>query len=292
MPPHDRLHVYLRGEFLPLEKAFVHVTDLSVQRGYGVFDFFKVKEGHALFLQDYLDRFYRSAETMRLLPPHSKKELTAIVYKLIEKNNLPESGVKMILTGGYSADGYQPASPNLIIMQHNLSLPGQEQIDRGIKIITHPYVRELPEAKTINYSMGIWLIDKINQSQAADVLYYDHGIVSEFPRCNFFIVKQDNTVVTAAKKVLHGVTRKNVLMLASKKYKAEEGIITLDDILRCKEAFLTSTVKRIVPIVQVDDKVIGNGKPGDVSLSLLADLMTLENEDRKINAYPRKFYQF
>ncbi|MBA4055981.1 MAG: amino acid aminotransferase, partial [Marivirga sp.] len=202
---------------------------------------------------------------------------------------MPESGIKMILTGGYSADGYQPATPNLIMTQHKLSLPGQEQIGKGLKIITHEYGRELSEAKTINYTMGIWLIDKIKQSQASDVLYHQNGIVSEFPRCNFFIVKQDNTVVTASKNVLHGITRKNILSLAGKRYKAEEGMITLDDVYQAKETFLTSTTKRIVPIVQVDDKTIGNGKPGDVSLSLLEDLVNLENEDSKLSS---EFYQF
>lgn len=292
MSARNTLYVYLNREILPLEKAFLHVTDLSIHRGYGVFDFFKIKDGHAFFLDDYLDRFYHSAGIMHLTPPHNKMELKSIVYKLIEKNGMPDSGIKMILTGGYSSDGYQPAAPNLIMTQHNLSLPGQEQIEKGVKIITHEYVRELSEAKTINYTMGIWLIDKIKQSLANDVLYHQRGIVSEFPRCNFFIVKQDNTVVTASANVLRGVTRKNILSLASKRYKAEEAIITLDDVYRAKEAFLTSTTKRIVPIIQVDDKMIGNGKPGNVSLALLEDLIALENEDSKLHARPRKFYQF
>lgn len=292
MSARNTMYVYLNREILALEKAFLHITDLSIHRGYGVFDFFKIKDGHAFFLEDYLDRFYHSAEIMHLAPPHTKKELKSIVYKLIEKNNLTESGIKMILTGGYSADGYQPATPNLIITQHNLSLPDQEQIEKGVKVITHEYVRELSEAKTINYSMGIWLIDKIRQSQASDVLYHQNGVVSEFPRCNFFIVKQDDTVVTPSRNVLHGITRKNILNLARRRYKAEEAVVTLDDVFRAKEAFLTSTTKRIVPIVQVDDKIIGNGKPGTVSLALLDDLVALENEDGKINAYPRKFYQF
>lgn len=282
----NTVYVYLNREILPLEKAFLHITDLSIHRGYGVFDFFKIKDGHAFFLEDYLDRFYRSAGIMHLVPPHSRPELKSILYELIEKNGLPDSGIKMILTGGYSSDGYQPATPNLIMTQSNLSLPGQDQIEKGVKIITHEYVRELSEAKTINYTTGIWLIDKIKQSQASDVLYHQRGNVSEFPRCNFFIVKQDDTVVTPSTNVLRGITRKNILRLAGKRYQAEEAVITLDDVYRAKEAFLTSTTKRIVPIIQVDDKMIGNGKPGNVSLSLLQDLITLENEDSKLNRQP------
>lgn len=287
-----KMHVYLNREIIPLEKAFLHVSDLSIHRGYGVFDFFKIKDGHPFFLPDYLDRFFHSAQLMRLAPLRTKDELKSVIYKLIEKNNIPESGIKLILTGGYSEDGYQPGTPNLIITQHPLSLPGRDQVEKGIKVITWDYVRELPEAKTINYTMGIWLTDKIRQHQAADVLYHRNGIVSEFPRCNFFIVKHDNTVVTAAGNVLPGVTRKNILRLAGKRYQARESVVTLDEVFSAKEAFLTSTTKRIVPIVQIDDKVIGNGRPGDVSLSLLDDLVALELEDSKLNARPQKFYQF
>lgn len=282
----DLSYAFVNDEMVPMEKASLHVSDLSIQRGYGVFDFFKIRERHAFFLDDYLDRFYRSAEMMHLKVPFSPAKLKAIVYRLIKKNNLQESGIKMILTGGYSADGYLPASPNLILTQHNLSLPGREQLEHGIKIITHAYARDFPLAKTINYAMGIWLSNKIKDSQAADVLYQQQGIVSEFPRCNLFIVTDDNKVVTPADNVLHGVTRKNILKLAGKKYPTEEGTVTIDQLLRAREVFLTSTTKRIVPIVQVDGALIGTGKPGPVSLSLLDDLVSLEAEDSRINAFP------
>jgi D-alanine transaminase/branched-chain amino acid aminotransferase len=282
----DRLFVYLNDEFVAMEKASIHVSDLSIQRGYGVFDFFKIKEGHAFFLDDYLDRFYQSAATMHLTVPHEPAKLKSIIDRLIEKNNLPDSGIKMILTGGYSADGYHPTRPNLILTQQNLSLPGREMLDNGIKVITHEYVRELPLAKTINYTMGIWLIDKIRDSKAADVLYHRKGVVSEFPRCNFFMVTDDKKVITPSAQVLKGVTRKNILKLAGKKYEIEEGIITLEQVRNAREAFLTSTTKRIVPIVQIDNTTIGNGRPGPVSMWLLDELVSLEIEDKRMNAFP------
>jgi len=276
------MYTYLHNEIIPAEKAFIHVRDLSIQRGYGIFDFFKIEDGHPFFLTDYLARFYNSADVMRLPVPHTPDELKSIISQLIEKNNIASSGIKMILTGGYSEDGYQPATPNLIITQQPLTLPGKEQIEKGVKIITHDYVRDLPSAKTINYSMGIWLINKIKEQEAYDVLYHQNNKVSEFPRCNFFIVRKDNTVVTAKDRVLHGVTRKNILKLASKRYKTEEGTITLDDIYQAKEAFLSSTTKRIVPIVQINNTIISDGKPGAISLSLLNDLISLEQADPRL----------
>jgi branched-subunit amino acid aminotransferase/4-amino-4-deoxychorismate lyase len=89
-------------------------------------------------------------------------------------------------------------------------------------------------------------------------------------------------VVTAKDRVLQGITRKNILKLASTRYKTEEGTITLDDVYQAKEAFLTSTTKRIVPIVQINNTIISDGKPGAVSLSLLNDLISLEQDDPRL----------
>lgn len=273
------MYTLINTEIIPQEKAFLHISDLSIQRGYGIFDFFKIKDNHSLFLDYYFDRFFRSAEIMRLAVPMQREQLKSAIMELLAKNGLPASGIKMILTGGYSPDGYHPATPNLIITQHPLVLPGPEVMEKGIKIITHEYVRDIPEVKTINYSVGIWLLERIRQENAADVLYHQRGVVSEFPRCNFFIVRQDNTVVTPATNVLKGITRRNVLMLADQRYKAEEGVVTIEDIAKAKEAFLTSTTKRLVPIVQVDNLKVGDGKPGLVTQSLLQDLIGLEKQD-------------
>jgi branched-chain amino acid aminotransferase len=282
MSSENKLYAYIHGQIVPLEQAFLHVSDLAVQRGYGIFEFFKVQNGYPFFLEDYLDRFYKSAHLMDLPVPLPREELKAVIHKLIGKNALELSGVKMVLTGGYSPSGYEPVEPNLIITQQSFSLPGQAQLEKGIKIITHEYVREVPPAKTINYSIGIRLIKEIKAQGADDVLYHTKGVVTEFPRCNFFIVKQDDTIVTPARDVLYGITRKNVLELARNKCKVEEGVVTFDDIAQAKEAFLTSTTKRIIPIVQVNDKVIGDGKSGAVTLSLLKDLLALE--EKQLNA--------
>lgn len=273
---------FINGEYIPFEKASLHVSDLAVQRGYGVFDFLKVVEGHAYFLENYLDRFFHSASVMRLTIPFRRDELIQIISGLIKRNALASSGIKMILTGGYSADGYTPATPNLIITQHDLVLPARDLVEKGVPIITHEYVRDVPEAKTINYTVGIWLIEELKKANAYDVLYHRNNEVSEFPRSNFFIVRNDNTVVTPRENVLKGITRKNVLTLAGKYFRAEEATVTLDDVLSAREAFITSTTKRILPVTQVNGHIIGSGRPGDISMTLLQRLIELESADRTI----------
>jgi branched-chain amino acid aminotransferase len=274
------MYAYIHPEIIPLANATLHVSDLSIQRGYGIFDFCKIKNGHIYFLNDYLDRFYQSAATMRLPVPLDRSDLAAMMIQLIRKNNIAESGLKVILTGGYSADGFQPGTPNLLLLQSPLTIPPQEQLLKGYKVITHEYVRDVPGVKTINYTTGIWLLEKMRQESADEVLYHSQGNVSEFPRSNFFIVTKDDQVITASSNVLKGVTRKNVLKLASSRFKTVEGNIALEDVYKAKEAFLTSTTKRIVPVIEVDHNVIGTGKAGEVSKILLNDLIALEEEDQ------------
>ncbi|MBX2967549.1 MAG: aminotransferase class IV [Cyclobacteriaceae bacterium] len=275
------MYIYLNNDFIEADKAVVHVSDLAIQRGYGIFDFFRVMDNVPLFLEDYIDRFYASAKTMRLDVPMEREAFKSTLFELIKKNNLPMSGIKVILTGGYSPDGFRISKPNLIIQQAAFLFPPDTVQPKGVKIITHEYVREMPTVKTINYLTGIWTLKKMEEQGAVDVLYQMRGEVTEFPRCNFFIVKQDGAVATPAKNILKGITRKHVLALAAKKFTVKEEIITLNDIAQAREAFMTSTTKRIIPIVQVDDKPVGDGKPGQITLTLLHDLIALEREERE-----------
>lgn len=275
------MYTFLNDSFVPDDKAFLHVSDLSIQRGYGIFDFFRVMDNYPLFIEDYLERLYVSAKEMHLKVPYAPGQLKTLIFELIQKNNIPMSGIKVILTGGYSPDGYQLADKaNLIMVQKPMNFPATGFPTEGVKIITHEYLRDKPHVKTINYVVGIWIQNKVLKSRAADVLYHYKGVVSEFPRCNFFMVRHDDTIVTPGENILEGVTRKHVLRLAAKKYKVEIGSVSLNDIVQAKEAFLTSTSKRIVPITQMDEAIIGDGKPGKVSKDLYDELVRLEEIER------------
>lgn len=279
MHENANLFAYVNGNITPWQDAHLHISDLAIQRGYGVFDYVKVQDSRPVFLDSYLQRFRESAQLMDMEVPLTNNQLREVVQELIKRNQLPQSGIKMILTGGYSPSGYNLAPPNLLVQQQELILPGPQLVQEGIRIITHAYVREIPRAKTINYTMGIRLLKEIDARGAQEVLYEQQGVVSEFPRCNFFIVTQQNTVVTPDKNVLLGVTRGKVLELAQATYKTEEREVTLDEVYQAKEVFLTSTTKRILPIVQVNDHVVGNGKPGNVTLHLLENLRQLEVQE-------------
>jgi branched-chain amino acid aminotransferase len=267
---------FINDEFVKEQDAKLQVGDLAIQRGYGVFDYFRTRNYVPLFLDDYLGRFFNSAQGLRLEILYSREEIKKIIFELIEKNAIPDAGFRIILTGGYSPDSFHPATSNFIILQQLVTLPDQQKLQKGLKIILQEYMRDLPSIKSINYLMGIYLQDKIQQVNADDVLYHKNGSVLEFPRSNVFIITKEQAVVTPSENVLHGVTRKKVIELACKHYKVEERPILVTELKQAEEVFLTSTTKRILPVLQVDDIIIGDGKPGAVTTDLYNEFLAME----------------
>lgn len=257
---------FLNDKFIAEEKTFLHFTDLSIQRAYGIFDFFKIINSQPVFLDEHLSRFYFSAEQMRLQVHQSKEELKKIIFELIDRNEVGNTGVRITLTGGYSADGYQLAQPNLIIALRSFEPMTEEQFTKGIRVITYEHQRQLPHIKTIDYIMGVWLQPLIKQNNADDVLYHQNGIVTETPRSNIFIVTDDDHIITPAKNMLKGITRNKLIEAAKTNFVVEERDVTINDIKTAREAFITSTTKIILPIRQIDEHILPNENPVSVEL--------------------------
>jgi branched-chain amino acid aminotransferase len=137
-----------------------------------------------------------------------------------------------------------------------------ERFARGCKLITTRLQRESPEAKTTNYMAAVRALKEAARQGAADALFVnEQGHVLEATRSNFFIFRGD-TLVTPREGVLIGVTRNVVLELARGRFAIEERPILLDELPLAGETFITSSSREITPVVQIDDLVIGDGKPG------------------------------
>ncbi len=269
---------FVNDRFIKEKEASLGIGDLSIQRGYGIFDFFRTINYVPLFLDDYLDRFYNSARLLRFTEVKPREEIKTIISEMIDRNGVAEAGYKMILTGGYSADGYEPGPPNFIIISIPLDMGTKETFDKGIKIILHEYQRDVPYAKTTNYLMAIYLRNKLVEQNADEILYYKDGLVLEFPRSNVFIVTKDQTVVTPAENVLHGITRKKVLEIAGRKYKTEARAVMVNELKNAAEVFLTNTTKRLLPVLQIEGVAVGDGTPGEITTLLNASFLRLEEE--------------
>ena len=265
---------YYNNDFVLEKECVLPAADLAVQRGYGVFDFFRATAGKPLFLDAHLDRFYHSANALRLQLSKSEVELKTVIAEMLFRNALPHSGVKLTLTGGFSPDGFSIAQPNLIITEQTLSHP-PAAFAQGIRLATYAHQRQLPHVKTIDYLMAIWLQPWLTEIGADDVLYFSDGQITECPRANFFVVTEDDRIATPDKNILKGITRARVLHLASEK--AAERSITITDLKDASEAFITSTTKQVVPVIAIDGLTIGNGKPGRVT-QWVAEQLSLEIE--------------
>lgn len=270
--------VFINNQFVDEDKAVIGVNDLAIRRGFGIFDFFRTVNLSPLFINNHLDRFYFSAERIGLGVPLTKKRLKEICYELIEKNKIPNSGVRLILTGGYSSNGYTPAVPNLIITNEALKLVSEELRSKGVSVISYDYQREFPEVKTINYFTGIMLQQKAERTGAFDVLYHESGKVREFTRSNIFIVDSNTDIITPSEKLLKGITRGHVISLAAKKYSVKERALTMDELFSAKEVFMTGTTKRVLPVVKIDDHTVGDGIPGPVTKELYQDFYAFEQQ--------------
>lgn len=274
---------YFIDRFVDDREAKLHISDLALQRGYAIFDFLRTCNGVPLFIDDHFERFKRSARLMQL-ETHGVGRIREIIYELISRNSLPQSGIKIILTGGFSPDGYSLSEPNLVVTESEMRFPEAERYRIGMKVLTFEYQRQMPEVKTIDYLMGVRLQKKRIEAGAGDVLYYKNGRVSEFPRANVFIVTKAGVIVTPGNGILEGITRKKILELAATSFPVETRDVSLEEVKNAEEVFLTNSSHRVFPVVQVDDVHIGDGRPGKITLKLLDDFLNLESEYLKTHS--------
>ena len=270
------MSVYLNDKFINNEEALLHVSDLSMQRGYAIFDFFRTVYGVPLFMEDHLDRFYASAMAMHLALDKSRQDIRHIVQELLQRSSLSEAGIRLMLTGGYAADSYHPATPNLLITCNPVKTATVNDFEKGLSVITYEHQRQLPHIKSINYLMAVWLQPLLKEKQADDLLYYNKESITELPRSNVFIVTADNKLITPAHNILYGITRKNIIKLASDIMPVEERNISADELLQASEVFLTATTRKIVPLLKINGQPIGNAKPGPVTTKLFERFLELE----------------
>lgn len=265
--------VYINNDFVLEEAAHIPITDLAVQRGYGIFDYLKTINNKPIFIEDHLNRFYFSAEQMHLQPPLNKEEIKNVITGLIERNNLGNSGIRLTLTGGNAPDGYTVTSPALIISQQILHLPGEELFNKGVKLISIEYQRQLAQVKTIDYLMAIWMQPLLKEKGFDDILYYNRESITECPRANVFMITKNDELVTPAINILKGITRKKIFEFAPKaNIKVTERAIKLDELKEAKAAFICSTTKAILPVAQLDE-IIFDVKNNQRILRQLLDLL-------------------
>ena len=272
------LYCFAQNKICLIENAGVPLGDLLVQRGYGIFDYLRVSNNKPLFIDAHLDRLFHSASVMRLSITSTKEEIKKCVATLIEKNNIPNSGIRLIIAGGDAPDGYTITQPHLIIIQQPLDPPPTTLSSKGIQLVSYFYQRQLAEVKTTDYLMAIHLQPWMKSQGADDILYYNNESVCECPRSNIFMVTYDNIIVTPTRNMLKGITRKNIIQVAAtQNWKLEQRDISLEEMKTAKEVFISSSTKRIIPVKGLDEQNFSLNLDNSISAQIFNHLLALEN---------------
>jgi branched-chain amino acid aminotransferase len=253
---------YIDGEFVQAQAACLPVDDLSILRGFGVFDFLRTYGGRPFHLKDHLARLKRSAELIGLKVGRPLSEIADIVGETLRRNGHAEANIRIVVTGGSSPDCFLPAGrPRLLVLVTPLTpLPETWQQD-GVGIVTIPYSRYLPNAKSINYIPAIHAMQDARRQGAVEALYVKpDGRVTEFTTSNLFAVI-DGRLLTPETDLLPGITRQVVLGL-DLPLPAQIGDLTLEALHGAEEVFLTSSTKEVVPVVRIDRRPVADGRPG------------------------------
>lgn len=252
---------YFNGQFVEKDQIHISVDNVGFLRGYGVFEFFKVHGNKPLFMDDHLERLFRSAGGINLEVPLSREEIKEVVTQLIGKNQMPYSSIKIIVSGGNSSDGFTPGKPEMIVLNAPFTDQPASVYEQGASLMMYQYHRDFPHIKSLYYVTTVALQAEWKGKGHVDVLYHDGQQISEVSRSNVFLFK-DGKLKTNEAGVLAGITRMHVLKAAESHFHISIGPITLEEIFSADEVFITSTSKKVMPIVKLDERQIGDGKPG------------------------------
>lgn len=254
-------YIYINGNILPKEQALIPVYDLGLLRGLGIFDYFRVLDGIPVFAEDHIDRLENSMQMMDFNTGLSREDWKDLFYKMIKANEVDRAGFRVVVTGGFSDDGYTiPEQKNIYLMLHSLPASDPAQYENGVRLLTINYQRDTPTAKTTVYIESMKAQPHLKKSGAFEVLYHFNGVISECSRCNIFFITPEGVIVTPAKGMLKGVTRKQVIAIAAEhNMPLEERDVHLEELPWMAGAFLTATTKGVLPVVKIDDQLIGDG---------------------------------
>jgi len=279
--------VYIDGKFYPKDEAKISVFDHGFLYGDGVFEGIRAYNGVVFKLKEHIDRLYASARTIMLGIPLSKEEMIEAVLETLRKNNLKDAYIRLIVTRGVGDLGLDPrkcSNPSVIIITVPLlSLYDEEKRRKGISVIVS-WVRRDPvdatshEIKSLNYLNSILAKIEANNAGADEALILDtHGYICEATGENIFIVKSERLYTPPrATGALPGITAGVVKRIALKLgYEVIERNLTVTELYDADEAFLTGTAAEIMPIREVNKRVIGKGEMGPITEKIFEEFMKI-----------------
>ena len=280
------MKIFMDGKYCSERDAKVSVFDHGLLYGDGVFEGIRAYHGHVFKLKEHIDRLFYSAKAILLEIPMSHAQLMKATVETCRANKLRDCYIRLVVTRGVGTLGLNPRTckkPSVIIIADKIQLYPPEYYQRGLDIITVPTVRNLhsalnPAIKSLNYLNNILAkIEANNAGVEEAVMLNAEGFVAECTGDNLFIVKNRALFTPPLSAgALYGITRQTVIELAEEAgLKVSEPNLTRYDLFNADECFLTGTGAELIPVVKIDGRVIGTGKPGPSTRQLEEDYHAL-----------------
>jgi branched-chain amino acid aminotransferase len=280
------MKIYIDGKYCDEADAKISVFDHGLLYGDGIFEGIRAYNGRVFRLKEHIDRLFYSAKAVLLDIPMTHAAVMAATVEACRQNQIRDGYIRLLVTRGVGTLGLNPKTcknPSVIIIADKIQLYPSAVYQRGLDIITVPTVRNLhsalnPAIKSLNYLNNILAKLEANNAGCEEaVMLNAEGFVAECTGDNLFIIKQGRLLTPPLSAgALYGITRGVVLDIA-----AESGMpvgepnLTRYDLFNADECFVTGTASELVPVVKIDGRVIGNGKPGPLTQRLVTQYHAL-----------------
>jgi branched-chain amino acid aminotransferase len=275
------MKVYIDGKYYDEAKAKISVFDHGLLYGDGIFEGIRAYNGRVFQLKEHVDRLYASAQAILLTIPMSRAEMVRAVLETCRRNRVRDGYIRLVVTRGVGTLGLNPnrcKRGSVIIIAGKIQLYPEEYYRNGLQIITVPTTRNLhsalnPAIKSLNYLNNILAKIEANNAGCEEAIMLNaEGFVAECTGDNLFIVKDGDLLTPPLSAgALYGITRRVVMDLAREEgCQVSEPNLTRYDLFNADECFLTGTGAEVVPVVKIDGRTIGNGRPGPITKKLVA----------------------
>lgn len=287
--------IYIDGRFVPREEARLSVFDHGFLYGDGVFEGIRAYNGRVFRLREHLDRLYDSARAIDLAIPVTKEEMTGIILETLTKNKLKNGYIRPIVTRGVGDLGLDPRKcpkPSIFVIAVEWGAMYGDLYEKGLRAITvsvrrNPAEALPPNIKSLNYLNNILGKIEANYKGGDEAIFFDtNGYLSEGSGDNIFVVKNGVIYTPPTLNNLRGITRAVVIELArSLGISLFEQDLGYYDLYAADEVFVTGTAAEVAPIVLIDGRAIGSGKPGPVTRQLMVSFRSV-TETEGTPVYP------
>ncbi|OEF95670.1 branched-chain-amino-acid transaminase [Desulfuribacillus alkaliarsenatis] len=284
------IQIYLNGQYVSKEEASVSVFDHGFLYGDGIFEGIRSYGGNVFRLKEHIERLYDSAKSIMLDIPMSPEKFEEVICETIRKNNLTDSYIRVVVSRGKGDLGLCPTKcpkPTVIVIADSISIYPKELYEKGLRTITVPTRRNNPDAlnpkiKSLNYLNNVLVKIEANQAGVSEAIMLNHqGYVAEGSADNIFVIRKGKIVTPPTYLgALEGITRQAIMDIANELgYPMVEEPFTRHDVYIADEVFLTGTAAEVIPVIEVDGRVIGSGEPGPITKKLLEEFRKITYTD-------------